>query len=159
MNRNLFVLLLSLGFFACKTTKEASTANSAIPADFALTLTRSGCFGTCPSYMLHVQADGKVFYEGYSHTPITGKHTKEISEDKIRTLIKGLNEVDFWNLEKAYDNPQISDLPSTTMEATMDGKTHKVLDRFETPDAVKNFSILIDEVVGMDGFKPFDPGN
>ncbi|MEO1449998.1 MAG: DUF6438 domain-containing protein [Bacteroidota bacterium] len=161
MNRMLFVWALLLGLAACKSSKETTNAANStgeIPADFALTLERSGCMGTCPAYMIHVQADGKVFYDGYSHAPLKGKHTKQISEARVKALIKALNDARFWEMKAKYDNPNITDLPSTTLKATLDGKSHSVLDRFESPDEVKNLSILVDEIIGLDGFEPFNPG-
>lgn len=157
MPRFLPIILLVLGLIACKGPKEATTTTTKVPADFSLTLTRSGCMGTCPSYMVHVQADGKVFYEGYSFVSQVGKFTKEISQSRVQALITALEKANFWELKKAYDNPNISDLPGTTMKVTMDGKSHSVLDRFETPAVVQNLSVELDELIGMDGYSPFKP--
>jgi hypothetical protein len=42
-------------------------------------LERTGCFGTCPSYIVTLRADGQATYNGREYAPRSGDHTGEIS--------------------------------------------------------------------------------
>ncbi len=48
------------------------------PSSVKITLLRSGCFGTCPSYQVEVHGDGTVLYEGYGYVAVEGQHRDSI---------------------------------------------------------------------------------
>ena len=155
-----FILILNI--FAsifliegCKGTKAGESTGSQyqIPEDFQLILSRGGCRGQCPIYTLYVNADGEVKYQGEAFVELKGKYEKQISEEKVRSLVQAFRDAKYFEMKDRYDDQQVMDLPSVTLECTMNGQSHKVVDRFESPEELKNLHKQIDEIVGQDGFK------
>lgn len=78
--------------------------------NFSITLSRSACFGTCPSYSVTVHGDGTVKYEGNSFVSIEGQHTAEIAPEAAQALFDRFREANFFGLKDEYvagvtDNP------------------------------------------------------
>src|ERR1700693_4148149 len=68
-----------------------------------ITLERTGCFGTCPSYRLEVHGDGTVRYMGTDFVAITGEHSDRISEVAVRQLVDAFRAVRYFSLNDRYE--------------------------------------------------------
>ncbi len=85
----LFVILAT----ACSSTKKVQKNLDLNPSD-AITLERTGCYGTCPIYSLTIYGDGKVTYEGKRHVDNIGEFTGQLSQAQLTSLYtyaKGLD--------------------------------------------------------------------
>ncbi|HTF67831.1 MAG TPA: ankyrin repeat domain-containing protein [Edaphobacter sp.] len=92
----------------------------------AITLQRSGCFGSCPSYSVTISTEGIVF-DGRSSVVANGTHTDKIDRDNIRALAKKIIASDFYSMDPEYA-ASVTDMPSFSLSITIDGHSRQVTD-------------------------------
>ncbi len=92
----------------------------------AITLERSGCFGSCPSYSVTVSTEGIVF-DGHSDVDVPGKHADRVDADEVRSLAKRFASLDFYSMDDSYA-AGVTDNPGYSLSISIDGKTKKVSD-------------------------------
>jgi ankyrin repeat protein len=93
----------------------------------SIKLTRTGCFGSCPSYEVEVHGDGTVHYQGKSYVAILGDHRCSVSEENVRELVKSFRETDYYSLRDEYV-AGITDNPTYLSSIQIDGKSKTVKD-------------------------------
>ncbi len=91
-----------------------------------ITLERSGCFGSCPSYTVMVSTDGIVF-NGGGYVAAAGKHTDIIDADEVRKLAQKFVGADFYSMDSSY-TASVTDNPAYTLSISIDGHTKKIED-------------------------------
>ena len=107
---------------------------------------RTACFGQCPTYQISFFKDGKVIYEGKKFVKNEGVYSGYLDVKTIALIESKIREIDFFNLDSIYD-ARISDLPSVILEVNMDGKNHKVIDRYKGPEKLRSFEKYIDNII------------
>lgn len=81
---------------------------------FELELSRSVCFGHCPSYTISVHSNGEVTYNGEYFVNVTGEQSYTISAKKVQNIREALITSQFLDfeypdiLEKILDAPRHS---------------------------------------------------
>jgi ankyrin repeat protein len=114
-----------------------------------ITLTRTGCFGTCPSYRVEMHGDGAVLYEGTAFVAINGKHRCTISQERFRELVNLFREADYFSLRDEYIWGA-TDLPTFSSSITIDGQSKKLEDyagvMIGMPMAVSDLESSIDRL-------------
>ncbi|MEZ4774974.1 MAG: DUF6438 domain-containing protein [Bacteroidia bacterium] len=146
-------LFLFAGLFACKSSKKAST-QAAFPEDFELTIQKTGCHGRCPVYFLSVSANGEVLYQGDAFVDKLGRYKKVLTQETLFALVSELEQANFWEMEEEYNNPAVMDLPSVITTCTMNGRTKKVVNRFEAPEIVSALQEKLDHLIGDGDYLP-----
>ncbi|GAB3587146.1 DUF6438 domain-containing protein [Hymenobacter daeguensis] len=150
-----FSLLLLLSFFglslpSCaqkatvqktkKASKKATTpAKKPAPAEAGpvITFERTPCFGTCPSYVMQVYADGRVAYEGRRFVAIEGKKDFKLPAATVADLLRQAKESHFESFEARYSHGT-TDLPSTIIGVKQpDGKLKTVAMEEGAPENVR----------------------
>ena len=92
----------------------------------AITLERTGCFGSCPSYTVTVSTEGIVF-DGRGFVVATGKHTDITDPDEVRSLAKHFVAADFYSMDDSY-RASVTDNPTYVLKIEIDGHTKQVED-------------------------------
>jgi ankyrin repeat protein len=92
-----------------------------------MTLTRTGCLGSCPSYRIEVHGDGTVVYDGTGSVAIEGRHLCTISQETVRELVAMFREADYYSLLDEYV-ANWTDFPTYTSSIEIDGQLKKVTD-------------------------------
>jgi ankyrin repeat protein len=92
----------------------------------AITLQRSGCFGSCPSYTVTVSTRGIVF-EGGGFVVASGKHTDTVAPDAVRGLANRFISADFYSMDSRY-TASVTDMPTHILSIAIDGHTKQVED-------------------------------
>lgn len=92
-----------------------------------VTLQRTQCYGTCPSYTLEFSGDGSARYHGEAHVLVPGDHAFRVSSEDVRCLVEGFRAIDFWSLAPVYRAP-ITDLPTYFVTLQIGGRTKRVED-------------------------------
>jgi ankyrin repeat protein len=92
----------------------------------AISLQRSGCFGTCPSYTVTVSTDGIVF-EGGSYVVARGRHTAGIDPKVVRKLASRFVATDFYSMEPKYV-ASVTDNPTYILSIDIDGHKKTIED-------------------------------
>ncbi len=94
---------------------SACTSNDPEPApvypDLVVTMERTMCLGTCPTYTLTIYGDKTLVYEGRIHVATEGTITTTVSLDQIEQLVTAFEKAEFFNLDNGY-NVGCRDLPS-----------------------------------------------
>ena len=116
-----------------------------------ITLRRTVCYGTCPSYRLTIFGDGRVVYTGAGYVKFCGEYSGHIPMDTVRQLVNAFKEADYFNLFDRYD-VGFTDLPTYITSITFDDKTKSVLDYGGVgagmPEIVDSLENSIDRLAG-----------
>lgn len=92
----------------------------------AITLARTGCFGSCPSYSVTVSTEGIVF-DGGGFVIAAGKHTDNVNADEVRNLAKRFVAADFYSMAATY-RASVTDNPTYVLTIAIDGHKKEVQD-------------------------------
>jgi ankyrin repeat protein len=92
----------------------------------AITLERSGCFGSCPSYTVTVGTDGIVFAGG-GNVVASGRHTDRADPKEVRKLAKRFVAAEFYSMDAEY-SASVTDNPTYALSIAIDGQAKKVVD-------------------------------
>ncbi|HTC63570.1 MAG TPA: ankyrin repeat domain-containing protein [Candidatus Saccharimonadales bacterium] len=113
-----------------------------------ITLERTGCFGTCPSYTVTVSTNGIVF-DGSAFVVAVGEHKDKVNADEVRNLAKRFIAADFYSMDSTYV-ASVTDNPTFTLSITVDGRTKKVVDYVGSWKGMP--AVISDLEVGVDKF-------
>ncbi len=95
-------------------------------SEIAITLVRTGCFGTCPSYAVTITTDG-IAFEGHGFVVASGRHTDRVDGDEVRNLAKRFIAADFYSMDSTYI-ASVTDNPTYTLSIAIDGRKKEVED-------------------------------
>lgn len=120
----------------------------AVPAEqVEIELSRSGCFGTCPSYAVTVRGDGNVRFVGYGYTLVDGARSYAIPREEAAQLIDRFRAGDYWSLEDAYE-ASVTDNPTYVLTVRAGGRTKSIRDyagtRVGMPQIVRTLEDAVD---------------
>lgn len=76
---------------------------SLVAAAPVITLERTPCFGSCPSYKVQIFADGRVVYEGKRFVKRKGKAQGRITKTAVQQLVGEFNSLNYVSLEDEYN--------------------------------------------------------
>lgn len=92
-----------------------------------ISLVRTSCFGSCPSYEVEIRGDGAVTYTGKGYVAVSGFHKGNISRQVVESLVALFRDADFFSFEPKY-TMNVSDNPTYTTSISINGQTHAVID-------------------------------
>lgn len=92
----------------------------------AVTLERTGCFGSCPSYTVTVRTDG-IEFAGGGYVVASGRHTDRVDANEVRQLAKRFVAADFYSMDSSY-RASVTDNPTYLLSIAIDGRGKKVQD-------------------------------
>ena len=95
-------------------------------SEVTVTLERTGCYGSCPSYTVAVSTTGIVF-AGRGFVVAEGKHIDTADEDEVRKLAKRIVEADFYSMNDSY-HALVTDNPTYVLTVSIDGRRKQVID-------------------------------
>lgn len=162
------VILVSLIALSCKSNKNTASKGSeddtksgrdtvvvvvekpAVQKDSLLiALEKTPCFGRCPVYKVRVYKSGFATYEGLNFTEKLGMYSSHFTEDEIARIFKSAAEIGYFSLDDKYDNPNVSDLPSTIVTLNSEEDKKRIVARINTPEKLKifleNLSVTLQE--------------
>jgi hypothetical protein len=131
------------------------TSLAAQPTETVITLERTTCLGTCPSYKLTILGDGTINFEGRQFVRIKGKAQSKIDSASMESLVKEFIDINYFDLRDDYTtirNPDgtetfVTDLPTTITSLTFAGKSKKIVDYVGAPERLMELEDKIDRVV------------
>jgi hypothetical protein len=126
-----FVLGAPLGF-AQNIKPKVSEVHVAFPEihdwnSLRITLSRSGCYGSCPTYEIEIHGDGTVLYDGKANVGTKGRHVAKISHASLVKLVDAFRKADYFSLAERYVSG-VTDNPSYVSSISFDGLSKSVLD-------------------------------
>jgi ankyrin repeat protein len=125
-----------------------------------ITLVRTGCFGTCPSYSVTIRNDS-ILFNGHGYVVASGKHTDTARPQDVRALAKKFIAADFYSLDSVY-RAGVTDNPTYVLSIDIDGRKKEVMDYVgswvgmpavvtELEDAVDSFAHTERWIKGAEG--------
>jgi ankyrin repeat protein len=118
-----------------------------------ITLERTECFGSCPSYRVELRGDGTVLYEGRYFVAIEGQHRATVAQENVRDLVKEFRDADYYSLPDEYIT-NVTDSPTYLTSITIDGRLKTVKDyvglEMGMPTAVSDLEKSIDRLAGTE---------
>lgn len=146
VSKFLLLTLFAVAILAACKTKQGNGGKN-IPADFALEIQHTGCRGNCPAYSINVDAKGAATYNGRRAVEMIGVYTKTLGEATVAELVSTIKGANFWDFEDEYGG-EVADVPGITTTVTMDGKTKKVNDIRNAPQALKDMEAKLEALIG-----------
>ena len=113
------------------------------------TIKRSYCYGTCPVYELKIYANGDATYHAIKNVELEGFYSGQVSKKSRGALSQKAKEIKYMEMKDVYDNPGISDLPSTTTSIVINGDHKEVRRRYGYPTELLAFEKLFDEIIAL----------
>jgi ankyrin repeat protein len=114
-----------------------------------MTLSRSGCYGTCPSYSVEIHGDGTVLYKGNTFVVVTGEHRDHLSGDQVSEILDAFRKADYFSLEDNYSYA-VTDCPTYETSFRVDNVFKSVKDyvgdEAGMPESVTKLEEAIDRV-------------
>jgi hypothetical protein len=183
----LSLLILSIvGLAACHSTKKSSSSSkkttayskgkkgkkgsthtaAAVPivakrrSDDSLfvSLERTPCMGTCPSYKIEIYYKGFVVYHGYTFSERTGDFYTVLPKEQLVKIFNYAKAIKYFSFNDSYVNPNIVDAPSTIVSMQVAKKIKTVTDGHDhTPSELIFFEKLIDESFTKTTWMPLIP--
>jgi ankyrin repeat protein len=152
--------LLSCFAVGAITTSFGQTASDTVPfpevkdlATVKITLIRTRCFGTCPSYQVEVDGSGAIVFHGGDFVLVPGKHTAHVPEASVRALLEAFQRADYFSAKDSY-TASVTDNPTYITSLSIDGRSKKVIDyagkMAGIPDSIQALEKKIDEVAGTE---------
>ena len=116
-----------------------------------VTLSRSGCYGSCSAYDIEIHGDGTVLYDGRANVGTIGKRTLRISRESLMMLVDTFRRADYFSLASGYASG-VTDMPTYVSSISFDGVSKSVLDYLGRdagmPEAVSEVELAIDRLSG-----------
>lgn len=112
-----------------KTQPEVSTTES---NRFAVQLKRGACFGRCPQYVVRIEADGRVTFNGERFVAALGEQHGQADPAAWDALLALLRQPAVAALKDIYRPGQAgcgsvtTDMPSSEIEWQLDGRQHRL---------------------------------
>jgi hypothetical protein len=135
---------------AAVTLSLALSAGAAAQSKVQIRMERSACFGTCPVYTLTVDGDGTVSYDGREHVRVHGSQTWRIAPDAVGALAREMEQAGFFKMKDSY-TALVTDMPTTFITLTIDGRSKRIQDYFGAPAALTQLEMRVDAVSGARG--------
>lgn len=114
-----------------------------------IVLARSGCFGTCPSYLVELRGDGSARYKGRGFVDVEGEHRYQVPVAEVAALVESLRAKDLWSMRPSY-RAGITDNPTYEVVIDMDGQVRRIEDyvgeMVGMPVAISDFEEEVDKV-------------
>ena len=140
----------------CPTGEDEKVPTQTAADDF-VEVSRSPCYGSCPSYSVKVRADGTVIWNGFGHVEVLGRRTAHIDEAAARDLIERFRTKEFWSLCGNYTR-SITDNATTKVDISLGGVSRVVSDyAASAPIRVQELELAIDEVSNSHFWRHGDP--
>lgn len=139
---------------AVLTTTSSEVKAQTAPDDFAITLERTSCFGTCPVYSVSIDASGNVTYDGKGFVRVEGRQTDRIPASRAARLLATAERIGFFELRDRYRSIRnadgtetvVTDLPTTFVTITRGGQSKRVEDYIGAPQGLKELEQEVDDL-------------
>jgi hypothetical protein len=121
---------------ACASGPNRPTRHhNAQPPDLLLRFERTGCYGSCPAYVIEVDRGGAVYYEGVAHVRKCGRAAGRVDNPGLAALRDAIARADFARTpEHCCDCMTVTDQPSAIITVA-DGGAQKTITDYHGCDA------------------------
>jgi len=147
------ILFFALTMIACKSKQSMTTTDTDTSTlSPLLELTKTPCFGTCPSFTLKVYQNGLAVLDGKKYVKHIGLSHMMLSEKQLNLLTDRCNKAQLFSLKSDY-NERVMDLPTTSLTYHSDGDVKKISGNMNFPDGFNDVVKTCMKIVEMDGWE------
>ena len=140
----------------CPLPNEIRPPPSITAGDF-VELSRSGCYGTCPSYKVRVALSGDVTWNGNGFVEAIGERHSTIGSDAAQALLERFRSPAFWALCGGYD-ASVTDNPTMEIDVQIGGRSKSVWNyAASAPEFESALEDAIDDAANTHAWKHGDP--
>lgn len=139
----LLPIILLFVLFSAEKCEDVSTEEFQNPAKTLIKMEKSGCFGTCPIYAFEINGEGMAKYHGTRFVEKMGDFTKQFPPKQINALVKIFEEAGLWDYKDEY-TADVTDLPTTFLSFSHNGKTKKIRMYYEVPRELIDLSKIVE---------------
>jgi len=147
------MIVATTSVLAVLATVSTVTQTPAVPEDVTITLERTACFGTCPVYVVTLDARGHVDYNGIRFVRVTGRQTARVPVSRVAAILDRAEQIRFFALNDRYreirhpdgTTSTVTDLPTTFVTIKRAGRAKRVEDYYGAPTELGDLERLIDE--------------
>lgn len=133
-----FVIVL----WSCSTTKSIEELTT---DDIIISMNKGGCFGSCPIYELDIYNNGHCEFTGIDHCYKLGKHTLQLTKEKLKSLKSEFKEANLYQYDDFYES-QIPDLPTITISYFEKDTSKTIVGKRERPSQVHKLQFLLEQI-------------
>lgn len=157
MKAKLLLFILCVAAAGCAVVSPDDRADLAF-----ISLERTGCFGSCPIYVVTLYQDGAVRFEGRDYVKKKGVFVKRVDRAAVERLFEKAESIGFWQLQDTYaiskevkkgDDAIIelppTDLPTRYVTLRTAKKMKRVQDYWGAPAELRELERLIDATAGV----------
>lgn len=90
-------------------------------------LSRTGCFGTCPSYTVTLRGDGEMIWRGKGYVLVADEVREKIDPVVVQQLLDRARSLKFYGLQDSY-RAEVTDQPSYRVTIVYGGGRKTVVD-------------------------------
>ena len=139
----------------CPRPSETQPPSSVTERDF-VELSRSGCYGTCPSYKVKVAGNGDVSWRGGAFVDAVGERHSTIGSESATALLEKFNSPAFWALCGGYD-ASVTDSSTMQIEVRIGGRSKTVCNYANSaPQFEKSLEDAVDAAANTHGWRHGD---
>lgn len=139
----------------CPLPNEIQPPPSITAGDF-VELSRSGCYGTCPSYKVKVAENGDVTWSGGGFVEAVGERHSTIASEAAHALLERFKSPAFWALCGGYD-ASVTDNPTMQIEVLIGGRSKKVWNYADSaPEFEDNLEDAVDAAANTHSWRHGD---
>lgn len=147
---NIYLVFIFAAFLlvACKAKENSSnTSHTAIESkESFISLYRSGCFGTCPSYKVTINGDGSFLYFGRNYVDHLGSHIGVLSAENASLLFKDLKSYKWKSYPSEYPIDNV-DFPQFNIEYSSGNTSKKIQANSKASKELIKLSERIDDLI------------
>ena len=151
MNRWIALVLVTL---PARLLADAALPPNTPPVE-VLTMSREGCYGSCPIYRVTVWSDGRVDYEGKDFVQTKGKRSAKLDGAALTRIRDEFATAKYLTLADKYDRYDCTDMP-TVVTSFREGATRKSVSHYygdrHAPRALFALEKAIDEITGVNAW-------
>lgn len=122
-------------------------------SDVIITLERSGCLGTCPSYKVTISTSDGIVFNGGGFVVASGRHVDKADPNSVRKLAKEFVTDDFYSMDPTY-RALVTDCPTYTISVSIDGHKKEIEDymgsRVGMPEVISDLENEVDSSAHTD---------
>ncbi len=156
-SRILLILLLLTSIMGCKSSRQVAESvvhTETLPeveathqdSTFAI-YQRTPCFGMCPYFNLTIYESGYAVYEGKNFVDLIGFYHARFDKSSLQKIKETAESIQYFSLDEKYDNPNVTDLPTTTTGIMKEGVLKTVAARYKAPKALESVYQVLDELI------------
>jgi hypothetical protein len=141
------------------------------PIDLDISLERTACFGSCPSYTVTISGEGVVTWHGVANVRELGMRRAKLARGYIEALANAIDRARFFDLDESGNDPgtctqngnltscsfsvrTCSDTSHAIVVVRRGGRVHRIDDpRCAEGSMLARLEVLIDRVAGVERWR------